>query len=81
MPLTDKGKKILKSMKKEYGDKKGETVFYASRNKGTIKGVDIKEEEGMAVNHTGDAIANPDRLLLKPQKRKLKEILRRTPPT
>ncbi len=27
-------------MEKEYGDKKGEQVFYASKNKGTIKGVD-----------------------------------------
>jgi len=40
MPLTQKGKKIMKSMKKQYGKKKGETVFYASRNKGVIKGVE-----------------------------------------
>ena len=40
MPLTDKGKKIMKAMKKEYGKKKGEQVFYASRNKGKIKGVE-----------------------------------------
>ena len=40
MPLTKKGKKIMKSMKKQYGKKKGETVFYASRNKGVIKGVE-----------------------------------------
>ncbi len=40
MPLTKKGSKIKKAMKKEYGAKKGEAVFYASRNKGTIKGVD-----------------------------------------
>lgn len=40
MPLTPKGKKIIKSMKKEYGAKKGERVFYASRNKGKIKGVE-----------------------------------------
>jgi hypothetical protein len=40
MPLTTKGKKIMKSMKKQYGKKKGETVFYASKNKGVIKGVD-----------------------------------------
>jgi len=33
MPLTKKGKKILKAMKKEYGSKKGESVFYASENK------------------------------------------------
>lgn len=39
MPLTKKGAKIKKAMMKEYGKKKGETVFYASANKGTIKGV------------------------------------------
>ena len=31
MPLTEKGKKIMKSMKKQYGKKKGEAVFYASK--------------------------------------------------
>ncbi len=40
MPLTSKGDKILKNMQKEYGGKKGKSVFYASRNAGTIKGVD-----------------------------------------
>lgn len=40
MPLTKKGKKIMSSMKKEYGVKKAKKVFYASRNKGTIKGID-----------------------------------------
>lgn len=32
----------MKSMKKEYGPKKGEKVFYASKNKGTIKKVEKK---------------------------------------
>lgn len=40
MPLTKKGQKIMRSMDKEYGDKKAKQVFYASRNKGTIKGVE-----------------------------------------
>lgn len=40
MPLTTKGAKIKKAMKKKYGAKKGEDVFYASKNKGTIRGVD-----------------------------------------
>lgn len=44
MPLTKKGKKIMSSMKKEYGAKKGESVFYATRNKGKIKGVDKKRK-------------------------------------
>ena len=39
MPETKKGAKIKRAMKKEYGAKKGEQVFYASANKGTIKGV------------------------------------------
>ena len=42
MPLNKKGKDIMKSMKKEYGKKKGEQVFYASKNKGTIKKVEKK---------------------------------------
>jgi len=44
MPLTKKGTKILRNMRKEYGPKKGESVFYASRNKGTIKGVEKKSK-------------------------------------
>ncbi len=40
MPLTDKGAEILHAMQKEYGSEKGERVFYASKNKGTIAGVD-----------------------------------------
>lgn len=43
MPLTAKGRKILASMKKEYGGKKGKEVFYASQNKGTIKGTHEKQ--------------------------------------
>lgn len=38
MPLTKKGQKIIGAMKKEYGAKKGEEVFYASQNKGIIEG-------------------------------------------
>jgi len=45
MPLTEKGKKIMKSMKKEYGKKKGEQVFYASKNKGTINKVEKKSRK------------------------------------
>jgi hypothetical protein len=39
VPLTKKGRKIKANMEAEYGKKKGEDVFYASENKGTIKGV------------------------------------------
>ena len=44
MPLTAKGKKIMKSMKKQYGTKKAKEVFYASRNKGVISGVEKKRK-------------------------------------
>lgn len=44
MPLTSKGKKIKKAMQEEYGSKKGEQVFYASKNKGTIKNVDKEKK-------------------------------------
>jgi len=40
MPLTKKGSKIRRAMRKQYGKKKGDRVFYASRNKGRIKGVE-----------------------------------------
>lgn len=40
MPLTPKGSKIMSAMKRHYGSKKGEQVFYASRNAGKITGVD-----------------------------------------
>ena len=33
MPLSKKGRKVMGSMKKEYGAKKGEKVFYATKNK------------------------------------------------
>lgn len=38
MPLTKKGQKIMSAMKSQYGEKKGKQVFYASQNKGIIKG-------------------------------------------
>ena len=46
MPLTSKGRKIKAAMKKEFGGKKGERVFYASANKGTIKGVERRSLSG-----------------------------------
>jgi len=45
MPLTKKGKKIKKKMEKTYGKKEGEKVFYASQNKGTIKGTHEKKDK------------------------------------
>lgn len=43
MPLTDKGQKIMKAMKAQYGAKKGEQVFYASKNAGKISGVESRQ--------------------------------------
>lgn len=41
MPLTPKGKKILKRMKSTYKtDKKAKSVFYAMINEGKIKGAE-----------------------------------------
>jgi hypothetical protein len=45
-PLTKKGNKILAAMRERYGKKKGKSVFYASKNKGTIAGVDGKTKDG-----------------------------------
>ena len=49
MPLNKKGKKILAAMQKEYGKEKGKTVFYASENKGKIKGVKKKGKSLMSM--------------------------------
>jgi hypothetical protein len=42
MPLTKKGKAIMKNMVAEYGPKKAKEVLYASANKGRIKGIDYR---------------------------------------
>ena len=44
MPLTKKGRKIKRAMRKTYGKNKGDRVFYASQNKGTIKGTHRKRK-------------------------------------
>ena len=46
MPLTNKGRKIMNNMQRTYGGKKGEQVFYATRNAGKIKGVEEKAQGG-----------------------------------
>ena len=38
----------MKAMRKQYGNKEGEKVFYASKNKGTISGVENTEESKMS---------------------------------
>lgn len=44
MPLTKKGEKVKAAMKKQYGAKKGEQVFYATENKGKVK--DLTKKTG-----------------------------------
>jgi hypothetical protein len=44
MPLTKKGAKIKKAMEKTYGKERGDRVFYAAENKGTLKGVAKKRK-------------------------------------
>jgi hypothetical protein len=44
MPLTKKGMKVRRAMRKQYGAKKGDRVFFASQNKGTIKGTHKKRK-------------------------------------
>jgi hypothetical protein len=44
MPLTTKGKKVKAAMKKQYGKDKGERVFYAAENKGTMRGLAKKRK-------------------------------------
>jgi hypothetical protein len=45
VPLTEKGEKIKGAMEKNYGKEKGEEVFYASKNKGKITGVDAAKTD------------------------------------
>jgi hypothetical protein len=45
MPLSKKGKEIIDNMHSQYGKKKGDAIFYASKNAGTIKGIEKKPED------------------------------------
>lgn len=54
MPLTSKGEEILSAMRKQYGEKKGESVFYASKNAGKVAGVDRADK----LNAIADAVLN-----------------------
>ena len=62
MPLTKKGQNIMSSMKEQYGPKEGKSVFYASKNKGTISGVDKpKNKRDKKVAHRGKKFTIRDR--------------------
>jgi len=41
----------MSNMEKEYGEKKGKEVFYASKNKGTIKGVEKRSRAISKAKH------------------------------
>jgi hypothetical protein len=45
VPLTKKGKKVKAAMAKTYGKERGERVFYATENKGSLKGLAKKEKK------------------------------------
>ena len=45
MPLTAKGKKLKKKFREQYGNKKGDSIFYAMENSGKLKKV-IKARGG-----------------------------------
>jgi hypothetical protein len=42
MPLTDKGKELLKKLIRQYGLKKGKSIFYAMERSGKLKSVKKK---------------------------------------
>jgi len=48
MPLTAKGKKLKEKFKKQYGKKKGESVFYAMENSGKLKKIKKRSVGGGA---------------------------------
>jgi hypothetical protein len=56
MPLTAKGEEIKKAMEKTYGPEKAERVLYASKNKGTISGIDKSDATVKA--SCGDELAH-----------------------
>jgi len=43
MPLTKKGQKIKRELTKEYGTKRGTSIFYAMKNAGKVTGVERKK--------------------------------------
>lgn len=57
MPVTEKGAKIKSAMEKQYGKEKGEQVFYASANKGTITGVHDDAAITDAIVSCADAVS------------------------
>jgi hypothetical protein len=59
VPLTSKGREILRNMTKQYGAKKGKSVLYASKNAGKISGIDRRRSLADALREgcsVGDAV-------------------------
>lgn len=70
MPLSKVGQEVMANMKARYGDKKGESVFYASRNAGKpgsdkwekLKGIrsyrfgGVVKQTGLALLHKGETV-------------------------
>lgn len=52
MPLTSKGRKVMSSLRDEYGEDKGEEVFYKMRSSGKLTGVDAAS----TLRRVGDAL-------------------------
>jgi 8-oxo-dGTP pyrophosphatase MutT (NUDIX family) len=65
-PLTGKGEKIMSSMQDQYGSEKGKQVFYASKNKGNISGVDNRRSSWGAPRWSRDQPAAPAQAVLAP---------------
>jgi hypothetical protein len=62
MPLTEKGQKIMSEMKEKYGEEKGESVFHASKNAGTITGVDQAPSPHPAMGGATPAVPHVDQI-------------------
>lgn len=64
MPKTASGKKAMKKFKKQYGDKEGEKIYYATANKQGRDEKSFKKESMQLVNdvmieHNGNMISIP----------------------
>lgn len=60
MPLTEKGKEVKREMMKEYSPKHGEEVFYATENKGEVKGL-AKKHAWSFIRGAAETLALPSR--------------------
>ena len=56
----------MRAMRKQYGEKEGEKVFYASKNKGTISGVEKTEESKMSYLEKVLSISEEEKRGVKP---------------